>query len=142
MDLANSRSWRLCPPRRSPTSDLARFSVATAAAIAAAAWLLTTTPSLALDCPAPQPAGAPDAIQETPGQIDELAEVLVSGDISNRMPAFVHALRARHPNAPAGEIVNYLVTAYCPVVNRMAISDVAKKNQLDAFASQAAKAAF
>jgi hypothetical protein len=38
---------------------------------------------------------------------------------ANRVPVFVHALRSRHPNVPSGELVNYLVTAYCPVVNSL-----------------------
>jgi hypothetical protein len=116
--------------------------IAMVATLAAVLWLLAATPGMALECPAPQPANAPDAIQEAPAQINELAEVLASGDLSNRIPVFTHGLRARHPNVGAGELVNYLVTAYCPVINRMAISDAEKQVGLDAFASQAAAAAF
>ena len=98
---------------------------------------------MALECPTPQPAGARDAISETPAQINELADILASGDLPNRIPVFVQALRARHPNVPAGELVNYLVTAYCPVTNHMAgLSEAEKKARLDAFATEAAKAVF
>ncbi len=90
----------------------------------------------------PRPAGSPDAILETPAQINELAEVLAAGDLTNRMPAFVHALRARHSSAQAAELVNYLITAYCPIVNRMAIGEPEKKKKLDDFAGLAAQAAF
>ena len=109
----------------------------------AAAWLLLAVPCLALECPAPQPAGAPDAIHETPTQINELSQVLASGDLSNQIPVFVHALRNRHPNVPAGELVNYLVTAYCPGVNRLSgLSNGEKQAQLSAFVRQVVQAAY
>jgi len=108
-----------------------------------AAWLLLAAPCLALECPTPQPAGAPDAIQETPAQIRELSQVLASGDSSNRIPVFVHDLRSRHPNAPTGELVNYVVTAYCPVVNRLSgLSNGEKQARLSAFVSQVVQAAY
>jgi hypothetical protein len=44
-----------------------------------AVWLPLAAPGMALECPAPQPAGTPDAIQETPAQISELSQLLASG---------------------------------------------------------------
>ena len=41
-------------------------SVSMVPIVAAAAWLLLVAPCLALECPAPQPAGALGATQETP----------------------------------------------------------------------------
>jgi hypothetical protein len=41
---------------------------------------------MALECPAPQPAGTSGAIQETPAQISELSQALASGDLGNRIP--------------------------------------------------------
>ena len=112
-------------------------------AVIAAAWLLLTVPCMALECPTPQPAGAPGAIQETPAQISELSQVLASGDLGNRIPVFVNGLRSRHPNAPSGELVNYLVTAYCPVVNRLTgLSNSEKQARLSAFVSQVVQAAY
>jgi hypothetical protein len=81
--------------------------------VATAAWVLAAAPCMALECPTAQPAGAPDAIQETPAQISELSHVLASGDLGNRVPVFVRALRRRHPDVTSGELVNYMVTAYC-----------------------------
>ena len=110
---------------------------------AAAAWLLVVTPCMALECPAPQPAGASGVIQETPAQIAQLSQVLASGDLGNRIPVFVHGLRSRHPDAPTGDLVNYLVTAYCPVVNSLSgLSDDEKQARMDAFASRVAQAAY
>jgi hypothetical protein len=61
----------------------------TTAMISVIAWLLLAAPCLAMECPAPQPAGAPDAIQESPGQISSLTALLGSGDLSNRIPIIV-----------------------------------------------------
>ena len=106
------------------------------------ACVLLAAPCLAIECPAPQPAGAPDAIRETPAQISDLTALLGSGDLGNRIPMIVHDLRSRHPNAPGGELVNYLVTAYCPVVNRLTgLSDGEKQARMDAFTSQVVQAA-
>jgi hypothetical protein len=111
--------------------------------LASVAWVLFGTPCLALECPTPQPAGAPGILQETPAQIDDLAVVLASGDLPNRIPDFVQALRSRHPDASGGELVNYLVTAYCPVVNRLTgLSDGEKRARMDAFAGQVGRAAY
>jgi len=111
--------------------------------MAAAAWMALTAPCIALEYPTPQPAGAPGAIAETPAQVSELAQLLGSGDLSNRIPVLVHDLRGRHPNVPASELVNYLVTAYCPVVNSLnGLGEAEKQVRIDAFTSQVAQAAY
>jgi hypothetical protein len=118
-------------------------SVSVVGSVAAAALLLLATPCEALECPTPQPAGAPGAIQETPAQISELSQVLASGDLGNRIPVFVHLLRSRHPNVPTGDLVNYLVTAYCPVVNSLTgLSNGEKQARLSAFVRQVVQAAY
>ena len=81
--------------------------------------------------------------QETPGQIAEVSQVLASGDLGNRIPVYAHVLRSRHPDAPTGDLVNYLVTAYCPVMNSLSgPSDDKKQACMDAFALQVAQAAY
>ena len=116
--------------------------------IAVAAWLLAGVPCVALECPTPQPAGAPGAIQETPAQIDELMQVLASGDLDSgdlgiKVQVLVRALRSRHPKAPSGELVNYVVTAYCPIVNGLiGLTDGEKQARIDSVASQAVEAAY
>ena len=108
-----------------------------------AAWLLLAGPALALDCPIAQSTAGPGVIQETPAEIDNLAVVLASGDLGPQVPLIVSALRTRHPGVPGGEIVNYLVTAYCPVVNRISgLSESEKHSKLGAFASQVVQAAY
>ena len=128
--------------RRADGGDTAPRAAARRALIVAVV-LLAASRSMALQCPAPQPPGAPDAIQETPAQISELSGLLASGDLGNRVPVFIRELRGRHPNAPAGELVNYLVTAYCPIVNAMTgLGDAEKQAKMDSFASQVAQAAW
>ena len=47
------------------------------------------------------------------------------------------------PNVPTGELVNYLVTAYCPVVNSLTgLSNNEKQARLSAFVSQVVQAAY
>jgi hypothetical protein len=130
--------WLAIPAHAAtPRSDSVVRSVAIAAS------LLLAAPCVALECPTAQPAGAPGAIQETPAQISELSQVLASGDLGNRIPVFVRALHSRHPDAPTGELVNYLVTAYCPVVNSLTgLSDGEKQARMDAFITQVTVAAY
>ena len=53
------------------------------------------------------------------------------------VPEIVTQLRRRYPTAQDAEIADYLVTLYCPVVNRdAALSDAEKANRLSAFSSQ------
>lgn len=105
--------------------------VATVLALASAAL-----PAVALECPVPQPNAAPGVIRETPAQIDRLASLLGSGDVANRVPEIVRDLRQRFPAAGSAEIVNYLVTAYCPVVNQATgLGDAEKQARLAAFSS-------
>ena len=111
--------------------------------VAALGLMLVAAPCMAIECPTPQPAGAPGVLPETPAQIDELAQVLVSEDLGPQIPMLFRALRSRHPAAPAGEPANYLVTAYCPVVNGLTgLGDGERQERLDAFATRVTEAAY
>ena len=122
--------------------DLKVVAVLAALLIMATAVPLAV-PCMAIECPEPQAAGAPGAIKETPAQISDLAQSLASGDLGNRIPAIVSALRKRHPDVPVSELVNYLVTAYCPVVRSVTgLSDSEKQARMSAFASQVAQVAY
>jgi hypothetical protein len=90
-------------------------------------WLLMAAPGLALECRVPQTAGVPNTIEETPAQ---------------RIPGIVHGARGRRPTVPGGKLVNYLITAYCPVLNGLTgLSDGEKQVRMDIFASRVAWAA-
>jgi hypothetical protein len=49
----------------------------------------------------------------------------------------VSDLRARYPGVENAELVNYLVTAYCPIVARLSgLDEQQKQAQLDQFVGQ------
>jgi hypothetical protein len=67
----------------------------------------------------------------------------VSSGLGNRIPVLVRVLRSRHPDVPSGELVNYLVTAYCPVVSGLTgLSNGQKQARLSVFVSQVVQAAY
>ena len=94
----------------------------------------------AFECPAPQDQQGPGVLKETAVQISRTADLLASGDEVNRVPEIVDGLRKRHPDVRNVELVNYLLTAYCPVVARMSgLGDAEKMSRLNRFASQASQ---
>ncbi len=110
---------------------------AIALSFSALALALTAAgPAAALECPTPE-AGGHDIIRESAANIAELSSLLASGDLDYRIPDFVAELRRRHPNAKPTDIVNYMVTAYCPVVAAQSdLDEAGKRARLDTFASQ------
>ena len=92
----------------------------------------------AFECPAPQDQHGPGVLRETPAQIHRTAGLLASGDVDNRVPEIVDDLRRRYPGVRNAEIMNYLVTAYCPVVAQLSgLGDAEKRSRVDRFAEQA-----
>ncbi len=89
-------------------------------------------------CPLPQK-GAPEVLPESEDKIKELSGLLAGGDLDNRIHLIIADLRRRYPNADSAAIVNYLVTAYCPVVNAEGIGDDEKTQKVDNFSSQVLK---
>lgn len=81
-----------------------------------------------LTCPEAQITGAPGLLKETPRQIQASRSELGQGRESEISRAAA-SIRARHPDASSGEIVNYLVAAYCPTVSASATSDLAAKRE-------------
>jgi len=94
-------------------------------------------PASALECPTPQPLAKPGVLQETPAQIEETGKMLSSGDVGQQTKAIIADLRSRYPEADNAELANYIVTAYCPVVDRLTgLSESEKKARLDQFVAQ------
>jgi len=90
-----------------------------------------------LECSKAQPTGSAGLERETPAQIADVG-ARVSGGGENAVAEIASEVRARNPRASKGEIVNYLVTAYCPQVDRKTGLDVAaKRAELRAFAARA-----
>jgi hypothetical protein len=94
-------------------------------------------PAFALDCPDPQSVAGRGVLQESPAQIEATGKVLASGDPEKKMIGVLADLRARYPKVDSAELVNYVITAYCPVINRFpTLSEAEKKARMDAFVKQ------
>jgi hypothetical protein len=94
-------------------------------------------PALALDCPAPQPLTRPGVLKETSTQIAVASTLLATGDDANRIAVLVTDLRARYQGVENAEIVNYLMTAYCPIVAKLSgLGEGEKRARMDQFVSQ------
>jgi hypothetical protein len=107
------------------------------ALIALLAGSTLIAPASALDCPTPQPLERPGVLKETRAQIEETGQMLSSGDLGQQVQAIVTDLRSRYPHAENAELVNYIVTAYCPVVDRLTgLSEPEKKAKMDNFVMQ------
>lgn len=105
-----------------------------AAALALAVLVGFCAPARAFECPAPQPIAKAGVIRETPAQIAELAPALSGADVVGEVPKFIEALRRRYPTAKPAELVNYLITAYCPAVQKAGgLTDAQKGARVDDF---------
>ena len=92
----------------------------------------------AFECPSPQQGGS-GVIPESEAKIKELSGLLATGDRDNRIRLIITDLQRQYPQADDAAIVNYLVTAYCPVVDALGIGDDEKTQQVDQFSSQVFK---
>jgi hypothetical protein len=101
------------------------------------AVMLTTSPAEAFDCPVPQTAPDSMAIKEMQAQITQLSEALEADETGTVTEGTVYELRQRYPKATFAEIVNYMVTAYCPIIAKNdSLSDAEKKSRLDRYTQQ------
>ena len=105
---------------------------------------LLPSPAQAFECPVPQGAQGPGVLKETPAQVRRTASLRGSGDAGNRVTEIVAELRKRHPGVRSAELVDCLVTAYCPVVAGLSglsgLGDAEKTARVDRFASHAIRA--
>ncbi len=94
-------------------------------------------PASGLECPVPQPLAQPGVLKETQTQIEETGKMLSSGDVDQQTQATIADLRNRYPNVENAELVNYIITAYCPGIARAtALSEAKKKAKMDQFVRQ------
>jgi hypothetical protein len=106
------------------------------AAALAGLLIWVAEPARALECPLPQPATTASALKETQQSIQELSNLLAAQG-TGVVPEIVTQLRRKYPTAQDAEITNYLVTLYCPVVDKdAALSDAEKAARLGLFSSQ------
>ncbi len=109
------------------------------ATLAATAVLAVSAafPAWALDCPKPQPTAKPGILKETPAQIATVGKQLTGGDTFNAIASVTADLRIRYPGVENAELVNYMLTAYCPAVAADSkLSEPQKKSAVDGFAAQ------
>jgi hypothetical protein len=94
-------------------------------------------PGSAFECPEPQTQGVRGFIPESPQEIAELSALLRAGDLENRIEVIAHDLKQKYPNADRTELINYMMTAYCPVITAdQSLSDSEKRERLDRFSEQ------
>jgi hypothetical protein len=114
------------------TSQLAARAISTMALGLFAATVSFTT-AQALECPVAHPQGGKGVLRESHQDISDISGKLTEHG-ADAAPGLVAGLKARHPKATNGEIINYLITAYCPVVNREGgKSEAEKKTQIAQF---------
>jgi hypothetical protein len=95
-----------------------------------------SVPASALECPSPQMVTQPGALKETSKTVAERSHVLaVQGE--SAIPAMIYILRQKFPKSTNAEIVDYLITAYCPALNdKTELSETERKARLMRFGDQ------
>ena len=112
-------------------------SVPLSLSAASVAMVLMASPAAAMDCPVSQPVTNGVAIKETPARIAQLSVALEQDETGEMTGGTVFALKGLYPRADPAEIINYMVTAYCPVVDRNnSLSESEKKDALDRYSIQ------
>ena len=88
-------------------------------------------------CPEIQPRTTRIALEETAADIARASAALSGPETENTIRVLAAELKRRHPEAGSAEIVDYLMTAYCPVVQgENGLSDREKRERMDRFSSQ------
>jgi hypothetical protein len=93
-------------------------------------------PAAALECPEPQARTDAGVIEESHAEIDQLSDMLRTGDLDNRLEVLARDLKEKHAKADKTEITNFMVSAYCPVLAEEGLSDSEKDARLTAFGQQ------
>ena len=77
------------------------------------------------------------ALKETPADVARASAALSGSEQENAISVIAADLRRRHPQADKSEIVNYLLTAYCPLVKKQnTLSDREKREKMNRFSTQ------
>jgi len=100
-------------------------------------FVFVFSPAFALECPLPQTGAQAGTIKESSDDIKKLTKRLMNNNQENVVTEVALELKQKYPAATAGEIINYLVTAYCPVINQKdGLSDTEKSQAIEAFSSR------
>jgi hypothetical protein len=103
-------------------------------------WWMPRPPNLdaALTCPETQARTTLMALKETAADMASASAALSGPEHENAIRVIAAELKRRHPQAGNAEIVNYLLTAYCPLVKgESGLSDREKREKMDRFSAQA-----
>jgi hypothetical protein len=88
-------------------------------------------------CPEIQPRTTRMALKETVADVARASAALSGPEPDNAIRVIAADLKRRHPQADSAEIVNYLMTAYCPLVKAQSgLSDREKREKMDRFSTQ------
>lgn len=93
----------------------------------------TALPALAFECPEAHDRSSPSVIEESPQAIDDLGNLLASGDMDNRVEVVARDLKERYPDADKTDLTNYMVAAYCKAIVQEDMSDAEKSERLSDF---------
>ena len=88
-------------------------------------------------CPETHAATTNAALQETPEQLASTTNALKSPERENAIRVVAGDLKKEYPNADTADIVNYMLTAYCPLVAaKGGLGADEKQAEMDRFSSQ------
>jgi hypothetical protein len=77
------------------------------------------------------------ALKETPAEVARLSLALSGPEPDNVIRAIVADLKQGYPQADNAELVNYVLTAYCPVVKiKSWLSNREKREMMDRFSTK------
>lgn len=100
------------------------------------------TSAVALECPRPQSVAKPGVLEEPEATIAAMAPALSVPGVAQRAPELVARVRARYPAAQSPEIVNFLITAYCPVAVAQGATDADRQALVETFATAVTQALY
>lgn len=99
--------------------------------------VLSLGSAFALDCPMPQSGSPSGTIKESSEDIKNLAKRLAENNQENVIKEVALELKKKYPASTSEDIVNYLVTAYCPVVKQKSgLSEPEMAQEIEAFSSR------
>ena len=89
-------------------------------------------------CPEIQQRTTQIALKETAADVARASAALSGPMPENAIRVIAADLKRRHPQVDSAEIVNYLLTAYCPLVKEESgLSDQERRTRMDRFSAQA-----
>ena len=102
----------------------------------AALSVWTSSAAKALECPLPHSTTTTAAIKESRQLIDDYSDLLVAqGD--KAVSKIISSVRSKHPHASDAQITNFVVTIYCPVLQKnAALSEWEKRARLKRMSSK------